>query len=89
LSFSVVASTAGDAGFRLATNDAALKLFYDGRFGDRIEENAGGAKVSLASESAPWLQTQPAARTAFQPLIATFILARDACNAARESPYVY
>jgi hypothetical protein len=26
---------------------ASVKLFYDGRFGDTIQENAGGAKASV------------------------------------------
>ena len=26
---------------------ASLKLFYDGRFGETIEENAGGAKATV------------------------------------------
>ena len=31
----------------LSAGGASLKLFYDGRFGDTIEENAGGAKATV------------------------------------------
>jgi hypothetical protein len=31
----------------LSGGGASLKLFYDGRFGDTIEENAGGAKATV------------------------------------------
>jgi uncharacterized protein with beta-barrel porin domain len=31
----------------LAAGGASLKRFYDGRFGDTIQENAGGAKATV------------------------------------------
>ena len=31
----------------IATDGATLKLFYDGRFGDLVEEHSAGAKTSL------------------------------------------
>ena len=31
----------------IAAGGAELKLFYDGRFGERVEENSGGVKASL------------------------------------------
>jgi hypothetical protein len=36
---------AGSLPFRLRR--ASIKLFYDGRFGDTIQENAGGAKATV------------------------------------------